>query len=225
MAQVRVPRGLEGAGITLIIAGHHGAGLHGFQRDDPGELRSEHVPASWTSFVGVGVGAAIAAAPGRAHGHRRRHHRQLRRGHDLDQRRQQGARRARAAGRCCPPSRTRASSSPRPAAGAAPAGCARCAVDGGRRRVRCPPNCPGSRGGRAKANVRLSCQVKVKRRPARSCIPEELFSVQQYRDRRWPRIRDLTYDIKEVRLKLAGARRRSSSWPGSSSSSRCRPTS
>ncbi len=51
-----------------------------------------------------------------------------------------------------------------------------------------------------KANVRLSCQVKVKR-DLRIQIPEELFSVRQYRTQ-VVGLADLTYDIKEVRLKL-----------------------
>ena len=51
-----------------------------------------------------------------------------------------------------------------------------------------------------KANVRLSCQVKVKR-DLRIRIPEELFSVRQYRTQ-VVGLSDLTYDIKEVRLKL-----------------------
>lgn len=49
-------------------------------------------------------------------------------------------------------------------------------------------------------NVRLSCQVKVKK-PLRIRIPEELFNVKQY-DAEVVSLRDLTYDIKEVRLKL-----------------------
>jgi len=48
--------------------------------------------------------------------------------------------------------------------------------------------------------VRLSCQVKVKN-PLRIEIPEELFNVKQY-EAEVTAIRDLTYDIKEVRLKL-----------------------
>ena len=51
-----------------------------------------------------------------------------------------------------------------------------------------------------KANVRLSCQVKVKR-DLRIQIPEELFSVRQYRTQ-VVGLADLTHDIKEVRLKL-----------------------
>ncbi len=49
-------------------------------------------------------------------------------------------------------------------------------------------------------NVRLSCQVKVKS-DMRIRIPEELFSVKQYRSR-VVRLRDLTHDIKEVTLEL-----------------------
>jgi Na+-transporting NADH:ubiquinone oxidoreductase subunit F len=49
--------------------------------------------------------------------------------------------------------------------------------------------------------VRLSCQVKVKR-PLRIEIPPELFSVRQYRTQVIG-LRDLTYDIKEVTLKLS----------------------
>ncbi len=48
--------------------------------------------------------------------------------------------------------------------------------------------------------VRLCCQVKVKR-PLRIEIPEELLSVRQYRTV-VTEIRDLTHDIKEVRLRL-----------------------
>ena len=51
-----------------------------------------------------------------------------------------------------------------------------------------------------KQNIRLSCQVKVKKDLAIH-VPEELFSVKEY-DTRVERIRDLTYDIKEVTLKL-----------------------
>jgi len=51
-----------------------------------------------------------------------------------------------------------------------------------------------------KANVRLSCQVKVKR-DLRIRIPEALFSVKQYRTQ-VVGLSDLTHDIKEVRLKL-----------------------
>jgi Na+-transporting NADH:ubiquinone oxidoreductase subunit F len=52
-----------------------------------------------------------------------------------------------------------------------------------------------------KDRIRLSCQVKVKR-PMRIEIPPELFNVRQYRTRVIG-LRDLTYDIKEVTLKLA----------------------
>ena len=48
--------------------------------------------------------------------------------------------------------------------------------------------------------VRLSCQVKVRRNISIE-IPEDLFNIRQYRAR-VERIRDLTYDIKEVRLAL-----------------------
>ena len=48
--------------------------------------------------------------------------------------------------------------------------------------------------------VRLSCQVKVKRDLALE-IPEELFNVRQYRTR-VASLRDLTHDIKELRLQL-----------------------
>jgi len=48
--------------------------------------------------------------------------------------------------------------------------------------------------------VRLSCQMKVKKE-LQIGIPEELFSVRQF-DAVATSIRDLTYDIKEVRLKL-----------------------
>ena len=51
-----------------------------------------------------------------------------------------------------------------------------------------------------KANVRLSCQVKVKR-DLRIRIPEALFSVRQYTTQ-VVGLSDLTHDIKEVRLKL-----------------------
>jgi Na+-transporting NADH:ubiquinone oxidoreductase subunit F len=50
------------------------------------------------------------------------------------------------------------------------------------------------------AQVRLSCQVKVRRDIAIE-VPEELFRVQQYRAV-IERIRDLTPDIKELRLRL-----------------------
>jgi Na+-transporting NADH:ubiquinone oxidoreductase subunit F len=49
-------------------------------------------------------------------------------------------------------------------------------------------------------NIRLSCQVKVKKDLAIQ-IPEELFNVKEYKTR-VERIRDLTYDIKEITLKL-----------------------
>ena len=49
-------------------------------------------------------------------------------------------------------------------------------------------------------NVRMSCQVKVKQ-DMEIRIPEELFSVKQYRTK-VTSIRDLTHDIKEVRFKL-----------------------
>ena len=51
-----------------------------------------------------------------------------------------------------------------------------------------------------KANVRLSCQVKVKRE-MQIVVPEELFNIKQY-ETTVASIRDLTYDIKEVTLKL-----------------------
>jgi len=51
-----------------------------------------------------------------------------------------------------------------------------------------------------KNNVRLSCQVKVKR-DIQIVVPEELFSVKEYATT-VASIRDLTYDIKEVTLKL-----------------------
>lgn len=51
-----------------------------------------------------------------------------------------------------------------------------------------------------KAGVRLACQVKVKR-DLSIRIPEELFSVRQYRTQ-VAGLSDLTYDIKEVRLRL-----------------------
>ncbi len=51
-----------------------------------------------------------------------------------------------------------------------------------------------------KQNVRLSCQVKVKN-DMRILVPEELFNVNQFRTR-VTSLRDLTHDIKEVRLKL-----------------------
>ena len=49
-------------------------------------------------------------------------------------------------------------------------------------------------------NVRLSCQVKVKN-DMEIRIPEELFSVKQYKTR-VESIKDLTHDIKEVRFRL-----------------------
>lgn len=51
-----------------------------------------------------------------------------------------------------------------------------------------------------KKNIRLSCQIKVKR-DMQILIPEELFSIQEYKTE-VTAIRDLTYDIKEVTLKL-----------------------
>lgn len=48
--------------------------------------------------------------------------------------------------------------------------------------------------------IRLSCQIKVKN-DMRIQIPEELFSVKQYRAK-CARIRDLTHDIKELTLEL-----------------------
>lgn len=51
-----------------------------------------------------------------------------------------------------------------------------------------------------KANVRLSCQVKAKR-DMQILVPEELFNIKQY-ETKVASIRDLTYDIKEVTLKL-----------------------
>lgn len=50
------------------------------------------------------------------------------------------------------------------------------------------------------SGIRLSCQTKVKK-PLRIVIPEELLSVRQYRAE-VVSLRDLTHDIKEVRLKL-----------------------
>lgn len=52
-----------------------------------------------------------------------------------------------------------------------------------------------------KENIRLSCQCKVKNN-LKIVIPEELFSVRQF-DTVVDSIRDLTYDIKEIRLKVA----------------------
>ncbi len=51
-----------------------------------------------------------------------------------------------------------------------------------------------------KENIRLSCQVKVKKN-MKIQVPEELFNVKQY-DSVVASIRDLTYDIKEVRMRL-----------------------
>ena len=51
-----------------------------------------------------------------------------------------------------------------------------------------------------KNNVRLSCQVKVKK-DIQIVVPEELFSIKEYQTT-VASIRDLTYDIKEVTLKL-----------------------
>lgn len=48
--------------------------------------------------------------------------------------------------------------------------------------------------------VRISCQVKV-RNDMKIQIPEELFAIQAFRGR-VERIRDLTHDIKEVRIEL-----------------------
>ncbi|MBA7467639.1 MAG: 2Fe-2S iron-sulfur cluster binding domain-containing protein [Spirochaeta sp.] len=52
-------------------------------------------------------------------------------------------------------------------------------------------------------NIRLSCQIKVKN-DLEISIPEELFNVREYRTQ-VSKLRDLTYDIKEVTLKLAGS--------------------
>lgn len=49
-------------------------------------------------------------------------------------------------------------------------------------------------------NVRISCQVKV-RNDIRIRVPEELFSIREYRGT-VERIRDLTHDIKELRIRL-----------------------
>jgi Na+-transporting NADH:ubiquinone oxidoreductase subunit F len=51
-----------------------------------------------------------------------------------------------------------------------------------------------------KQNIRLSCQLKVKKDIAIR-IPEELFSVKEYKTE-VASIRDLTYDIKEITLRL-----------------------
>jgi Na+-transporting NADH:ubiquinone oxidoreductase subunit F len=51
-----------------------------------------------------------------------------------------------------------------------------------------------------KKNIRLACQVKVKK-DLEIEIPEQLFNVKQYKTR-VESIRDLTHDIKEVNLKL-----------------------
>jgi len=51
-----------------------------------------------------------------------------------------------------------------------------------------------------KSQVRLSCQVKV-RGAMRILVPPELFSVRQFQTR-VESIRDLTHDIKEIRLRL-----------------------
>jgi Na+-transporting NADH:ubiquinone oxidoreductase subunit F len=51
-----------------------------------------------------------------------------------------------------------------------------------------------------KAGIRLSCQLKVKR-DFEILVPEELFNIKQY-ETTVSSIRDLTYDIKEVTLKL-----------------------
>ena len=49
-------------------------------------------------------------------------------------------------------------------------------------------------------NIRISCQVKVRNDMAIE-IPEELFSIKEFRGR-VEQIRDLTHDIKELRIKL-----------------------
>ena len=51
-----------------------------------------------------------------------------------------------------------------------------------------------------KQDIRLSCQVKI-REDMKIHIPEELFLIKEYRGQ-VERITDLTYDIKEVRIKL-----------------------
>jgi Na+-transporting NADH:ubiquinone oxidoreductase subunit F len=51
-----------------------------------------------------------------------------------------------------------------------------------------------------KQNIRLSCQLKVKKDIAIR-IPEELFSVKEYKTE-VVSVRDLTYDIKEITLRL-----------------------
>jgi Na+-transporting NADH:ubiquinone oxidoreductase subunit F len=73
-----------------------------------------------------------------------------------------------------------------------------------------------------KANVRLSCQVKVKRE-MQIVVPEELFSIKQY-ETTVASIRDLTYDIKEVD-QARTTRKPWTSRPGATCSSWCRPTS
>lgn len=63
-----------------------------------------------------------------------------------------------------------------------------------------PTELPWLNAEERRKNVRLSCQVKVKR-DLRIEVPEELFSVREFRTR-VTAIRDLTHDIKEVRLQL-----------------------
>jgi len=53
-----------------------------------------------------------------------------------------------------------------------------------------------------KNNIRLSCQVKV-RNDIKIWIPEALFSIQEY-TAKVVSIRQLTHDIKELRIKLKG---------------------
>lgn len=63
-----------------------------------------------------------------------------------------------------------------------------------------PTELPWLSAAERKQQVRLSCQVKVKQ-DMRIEIPKDLLSVRQF-ETRVSSIRDLTHDIKEVRLKL-----------------------
>ncbi len=63
-----------------------------------------------------------------------------------------------------------------------------------------PTELPWISDAEKKQNIRLSCQVKAKKDLAIQ-IPEELFSVKEYRTR-VVRVRDLTHDIKELTLQM-----------------------
>lgn len=63
-----------------------------------------------------------------------------------------------------------------------------------------PTEAPWITADERRENVRLTCQIKVKR-DVELTIPEELFNVKEYKTE-VVSLTDLTHDIKEVRLKL-----------------------